>query len=104
MTAKTHGPSLVSFRLPINFTAWFKTSDAEDIGRLIEELTLELPHWVEEKTESLADALHQAMVEDFSVWHVQAGEVEVEFDRALTAQDIGAACEGNNNSSSEVRE
>ena len=104
MTAKTHGPCLVSFRLPINFTAWFKTSDAEDIGRLIEELTLELPHWVEEKTESLADALHQAMVEDFSVWHVQAGEVEVEFDRVLTAQDIGAACEGNKNSSSEVRE
>ena len=104
MTAKTHGPCLVSFRLPINFTAWFKSSDAEDIGRLIEELTLELPHWVEEKTESLADALHPAMVEDFSVWHVQAGDVEVEFDRVLTAQEIGAAYRGNNNSSSEVRE
>lgn len=104
MTAKTHGRCLVSFRLPINFTAWFKTSDAEDIGRLIEELTLELPDWVEEKTESLADALYQAMVEDFSVWHVQAGEVEVGFDRVLTAQDIGAIHRGNNNWSSEVRE
>ena len=38
MTAKTHGPCLVSFRLPINFTAWFKTSDAEDIGRAIGRL------------------------------------------------------------------
>ena len=57
---------------------------------------------MEEKTESLEDAVYQAMVEEFSVWHVQVGEVDVEFDRVLTAQDIGAAYKGKSNSSSEV--